>query len=301
MAIRIHNLETGTFPCVLHHGGGDALCAQGLELKRAFFALIAGPRGHFHLSKSGRPRGLQTYPLPSRPARLRRLPDLSIVTWTSYRFPGSAELSLAHHGVAIDLFHPRGRWRNIRKLRLMRDYLERIDTRYVLFLDSHDTFVTSDIAHVVDAFGKLGVRMLFQADAHDWPSSEPLRGYYDGIAPPGASLRYLCSGIFMGEVDFVKRVVDRALATEPLLEHDDQGVYKQVFREFQPDVQLDYWCELFQPIELRLELRFQQDAKAVPGPLALTASKLARFVPYRMAGWRDALLDRLRRTGRPGT
>jgi hypothetical protein len=315
--IRVRNRDTETFPCVLHHAGGDALSSYGLELKRRYFDLIGAPNRRFSFSKSGRARGLQIYRRPARRLPLRPIPKLSIVTWTSFRFPGSAELSLGALGFPLDLFRLPGPWQNIRKLRLLRDYLDRVDTDYVLFLDSHDTFVTSDLAGIVEAFRKLGCRMLFQADSHDWPPFEGTRDFYASNAEPGTPFIYLCSGVFMGEVPFVRRVVDRALVTPPLIAHDDQGVYKQIFPEFYPEAQLDYKCRLFQPltdyqdrrrpgrfdpVSLRLELVFQPGPEAIPDSLARTPVKFFRFAPYWMARRWDAARDALaslRRSAEP--
>ena len=222
MLIRIRNLDYDTYPCVLHHNGGDDLSRYGLELKRHFFDLIGEPGRRFQFSKSDRLAGVQTYRRPRPQAEIRRLPELSIVTFCSYCFPGSAELSLNHFGVGVDVVRPAGTWRNIRKLGLLQRYLDGVDSQYVLYLDSHDTFVTSDILDIVGRFEKMGCPMVFQADAHDWPESDELRPFYDSIAEKDAAFRYLCSGIFMGETAFMKRVVQRALETDPIKEHDDQ-------------------------------------------------------------------------------
>jgi len=302
--IRIRNLDYDTYPCVLHHNGGDHLSRHGLELKRRFFDLIGEPGMRLHFSKSGRLAGVQTYRRPRPQAKIRRLPELSIVTFCSYRFPGSAELSLNHFGVGVDVVRPAGTWRNIRKLGLLQSYLDGVDSQYVLYLDSHDTFVTRDILDIVGCFEKMGCPMVFQADAHDWPESDELRPFYDSIAEKHATFRYLCSGIFMGETAFVKRVVQRALETDPIKEHDDQGVYRKVFREFHPEARLDYRCELFQPltdyrhsrrplpiepVELNLELRCRLDAASAPDPKALSARKLLRASTYKLL----RILDRV--------
>jgi hypothetical protein len=314
--IRIRNLATQTSPCVLHHAGGDALSAYGLELKRRFFDLLGAPGRRFGFSKSGRSRGLQLYRRPAPRLRLRRIPNLSVVTWTSFRFPGSAQLSANALGFELDVFRTTGRWRNIRKLRLMRDYLDTVATDYLLFLDSHDTFVTSDLEGIVDSFGKLDCRLLFQADAHDWPPCERTREFYASIADPASPFGHLCSGIFIGEVPMLRRVVARALETPPLLEHDDQGVYKQVMPEFYPEARLDHACRLFQPltdyhdrrrpqrfrpIDLRLELVFEPEPADAPDPLALSPAKLLHYPRYWAARRWDSLRDAIERLSGRGS
>lgn len=308
--IRIKNLDTGTFPCVLHHNGGDSICCYGLELKRRYFELIGRPGRFFHYSKSGRAKVLQTYrrPVPRRP--LRPIPDLSIVTWTSFRFPGSAELSLASLGVKMEVIRPSEPYSNIKRIRWLRDYLDAVDTDYVMVMDSHDTFVTSDIHYVVESFRKLGCSILFQGEGNDWPPADDLRKFYDSIVPDGSPFAYLCAGIFMGEREFMKRVVDRALEIPPVRKNSDQGIYKRAFAEFHPEAQIDYECALFQsltdykhatdplrytPVELRLEIQFQPGDDPAPDPRAFATGKLLRALPYKLArGW-DALRDRVDR------
>ncbi len=310
MTIRIKNLRYDTTPCVLHHNGGASICRHGLEFKRHYFDLIGQSGRHFRYSKNGKAKVLHTCrrPLARRP--LRPIPNLSVVTWTSYRFPGSAQLSFEHFGVPMEVIRPREPYSNRKRIGWLRDYLDAVDTDYVLVMDSHDTFVTSDVHGIVDGFRALGCRMLFQAEGNDWPPADELKDYYDRLAPPDAAYAYICAGIFMGEREFMKRVVDRALETPPIREHSDQGIYKQVFREFHPEVQLDYRCQLFQPltdykhrdrpddyrpIDLCLEIRFQPDEAAAPDPKALTPAKALQWAPYRLGRWWEGLLDRFSR------
>ena len=293
--IRVRNLDFDSAPCILHHNGGDSICRYGLEFKRHFFDLIGAPGQRFDYSKNGSIKGLQSYRRPLAARALRPIPELSIVTFTSYPFPGSAELSLARLGVPLDVVHPREPYSNLRRIGWLREYLERIDDEYVLVLDSHDAFATSDVFGIVDAFRKQGCRMLFQGESLEWPRAGGVTGFYEGIAPRDSPFRYLCAGVFMGERGFVKRVLDRALGVPPLHPDDDQGVYKQVFREFHPECRIDTHCQLFQPladykhlvhperfepVELRLEICFQPDADGAPDAKALTPVKVLRGAAY---------------------
>jgi hypothetical protein len=315
MSVRIQNVDTGTYPCVFHHAGGDSLCRTGLELKRHYFDLIGEPSRRFRFSKNGRISGVESYRRPRPAATLRKLPRLSIVTFTSFRFPGSAELSLHHQGVHVDVIRPPGRWRNLRKIGLMRRYLESVDTEYVLSLDSHDAFVTEDIHGVVPAFEKLGCRMLVQADAHDWPESQTGRRFWDGIAGDHRPFRYFCGGVYIGDVAFLKRYFDLSLAAEPVLPNDDQGPYKEAFEQLHPECQLDYRCALFQsltdyhhprrpeeyePVDLNLELQYRADPAPGLASQAVTKARLSAAVPYFLGRLLDPVADRLVSRRRPG-
>jgi hypothetical protein len=312
MGLRIQNLDYGTFPCVLHHAGGDPICRSGLELKRRCFDLIGEPRRSFSFAKNWKLSALQVYRRPSALTPLRRLPQLAIVTFTSFRFPGSAELSLHHLGLEIDVVRPRAaRWDHMMKIGLMKEYLDALDTDYVLFMDSHDTFVTSDVLGIVDTFRKLDCKALFQADALDWPAHAT--EFYDRIATGDTAYRYLCSGIFMGETAFLRRVLARAVDTPPIGNYGDQAIYKQIFPEFHPEARLDYHCELFQPltdyrdprrpdrfsaVDLKLEIQYRPDREPPPdvasisprGPAALGRHLLDRLIASALTwmpeGWR---------------
>src|SRR5262245_30910411 len=312
--VRIKNADSGTYPCVFHHAGGDSICRSGLELKRRYIDLIGEPNRRFRFSKNGRVSGVETYLRPRTAATIRKLPKLSIVTFTSFRFPGSAELSLLHQGVQVDVIRPPGAWRNIRKIGLMRRYLDSVGTEYVLSLDSHDAFVTEDIHGVVQAFEKLGCRMLVQADAHNWPESEESRSFYDAIAGDHRPFRYFCGGVYIGDVAFLKRFFDISLATEPVLPNDDQGPYKEAFQKLHPECQLDYRCELFQSltdycderrpgkfeaVDLNLELQYRTGTPA-PASKAITPGKLSAALPYFLGRLLDPVADRLLSHRRPG-
>ena len=308
MSVRIRNVGTGSYPCVFHHAGGDSLCRIGLELKRHYFDAIGEPDRRFAFSKNRRVSGLEVYRRPRPAATLRRLPKLSIVTFTSFRFPGSAELSLHHLGVQVDVIRPPGRWRNLRKIALMRRYLETVETRYVLCLDSHDAFVTEDIRGIVPAFESLGCRMLVQADAHDWPEKmEANHAFFDRIAGQHQPFRFLCGGIYIGDVEFLKRYFDLSLEIEPVLPHDDQGPYKLAFERLHPDCQLDYRCGLFQsltdygdprrrdrftPVELDLELQIRTDPAAMEVAPTVTRGKLSAALPYFLGRMLDPIAGR---------
>jgi len=293
--IRVRNLDFDTTPCVLHHNGGDSICRYGLEFKRRFFELIGTPGQRFDYAKNGRIAGVQSYRRPFAAADRHPIPELSIVTFTSFRFPGSAQLSLEHLGVAIDVVHPREPYSNLRRIFWLREYLERIETEYVLVLDSHDTFVTSDLFGIVDAFRKQGSRLIFQGEAFEWPRAGEISDFYDDIAPGDSPFRYLCAGIMMGEREFLKRVLERACRLDPLHPNDDQGVYKQVFREFHPECSIDTHCRLFQsltdykhpdhperfePVDLNLEISFCPDPDAAADPKALAPGKVLRGASY---------------------
>jgi len=309
MSVRIKNVATGSYPCVFHHAGGDSLCRIGLELKRHYFEAIGDPGRSFAFAKNRRVSGLEVYRLPRPAATLRRLPKLSIVTFTSFRFPGSAEISLNHLGVQVDVIRPPGRWRNLRKIGLMRRYLETVETEYVLCLDSHDTFATEDIRGIVPAFESMGCRMLVQADGHDWPEKmETNHAFFERIAGEHHPFRYLCGGIYIGDVGFLKRYFDLSLEIDPILPNDDQGPYKIAFEKLHPDCQLDYRCELFQsltdygdprrrdrftPVDLDLELQIRPCAASAGAAARVTRGKLAAALPYFAGRLRDAVADRL--------
>jgi hypothetical protein len=304
--VRVHNLDTDSNPCVLHHNGGDSICRYGLEFKRHFFDLLAEPGQRFDYSKNGSLKRLQSYGRPAACPTLDRIPKLSIVTFTSFRFPGSAELSCHAVGLHMDVVHPRGPYSNQRRIGWLREYLDTVDTDYVLVMDSHDTFVTSDIRGILPVFQKQDCRLLFQAEAFDWPPGE-LRDFYDSVAPEGAVFPYLCAGIFMGEREFMKRVLDRALVTASIRANSDQGVYKRVFPEFHPEARLDYHCQVFQPltdykhpddpqrfrpVDLNLELSFRPAPESGPDPKNLTLQKLGRGLPYLLARRLEKLRQR---------
>lgn len=189
----------------------------------------------------------------SPPQALGAHPGVTILTWNNgHPGMGLFERSLDHLGIPCLVLgqgvHP---WVNSRhKPLLTAEALEKIDTEYVMGVDSRDAILTASPDRIVrELESEFACSLVFSADRMNWPNLKRFRTFEDAL--PGArqsDFRYLNSGAFIGKVDFCREFFRRAAHTAPAPEapEADQGIFKQVFQEFHPSVQLDYRCAIFQ-------------------------------------------------------
>ncbi len=181
------------------------------------------------------------------------IPDLTILTWNNGNAGmGLFERSLDHLGIPCLILgagiHP---WVNGRhKPSLTAEAVERIDTEYVMGVDSRDAILTGAPARILAELKReFDCDLVFSADRMNWPNLKRFRSFENAL--PGAresEFRYLNSGAFIGKTGFCREFFGKAARTAPAPEapETDQGIFKQVFQEFYPRVQLDYRCALFQ-------------------------------------------------------
>jgi hypothetical protein len=152
---------------------------------------------------------------------------------------------------------PPGPWKNIYKLEMFRSGLALTrPIRYVMGLDAHDVLV-GDLSRTYQEFdGLSGVKMLIGAEKSFFPigghpykrALPPFKEFQEELAP-NTAYRYLNSGCWIGEHEFVIEFFDRCLELakgEYQAFEDDQAIFHVAFAEMWPRVVLDYSCTIFQ-------------------------------------------------------
>lgn len=229
MGVTVINSAFQTRPIVIHAHGYHSYKPYWQPIKEKFFALP--------------------------PRRIGPIQELTIITWNNGGpAMGVLEKSLDHLGVPYVVMgagiHP---WINSQhKLQLTVAALATIRTAYVLGVDSRDAIVIDDPYLLVERFTRqFSCELLFSADLINWPTLSRFEKFEAVLPEARASrFRYLNSGMWIGKTEFCRAFFDAALNVPPVPEEpsSDQGIYKQMFPDYYPRLQLDYRCALFQNI-----------------------------------------------------
>lgn len=228
MSIRLTNRLFGTHPIVAHSPG-----PRGPDWARLENAVL------------------------SAPARKCRCDDLSILTWNNGSRPdkpnGVFERSVARLGLTAQVLGEGvSPWRNIFKLRLTAEALQKIDTPYVLGADSGDVVLCDDPALLVERFRQHYTcdLLLNATGSRCWPELPDFVRFEKSLprAKVAQGRHWLNSGVWIGKTEFCREFFAR-LADEPPIagyEYSDQAIFKQTWPAWYPRVQLDYLSHLFQ-------------------------------------------------------
>ena len=171
------------------------------------------------------------------------------------------------------------------KIKKTKEYLELVDTKYIMGLDATDIIVSSDSDgkatlwyDIKECFKSFNCKLVYNAEKLNWPSSEGVGTYIEEDGMNGSLLRKLKeteefeeriykeligsdfyrfnSGAFIGYTDFTKEFYNTVWNryVEPHYEKGedegffggDQGFLRIAQKEFFPDVTIDCNCRLFQ-------------------------------------------------------
>ena len=172
------------------------------------------------------------------------------------------------------------------KIKKTKEYLEKIDTAYVMGLDSTDIIVSTDIEgqktlwyDIIETFKKCNCKLMYNAEKLNWPSSnghgtnikeedgrngnllkalvktEKLEEeIYKDFA--GSNFFRMNSGAFIGYTDFTKTFYNDLWDNYASTHYDggtdenffggDQGFIRIMQDKYFPDVRADCHCEIFQ-------------------------------------------------------
>jgi hypothetical protein len=225
----VTNMQFDSRPIVIHAHGGHQHKPQWQSIRDRFFA--------------------------SQVCSVGELNRLTILTCNNgHPGMGLLEKSLDHWGVTYQIA---GRgiksWTNsIHKPSSLSEAMRTIETEYTLYADSRDSIVVDDPNLAVERFeSQFNCNLLFGADRLNWPPLKEFKQFEDSVAPPRAKdFRYLNGGMWIGRTVFCRQFFHQATKTEPLEEspESEQGILKQLFQRYHPQVSLDYECAIFQNI-----------------------------------------------------
>ncbi|MEW6280879.1 MAG: glycosyltransferase domain-containing protein [Candidatus Eremiobacterota bacterium] len=211
---------------------------------------------HAHGSHSFKP---QWPPIRERlfrdpPATFRPCADLTVITCNNgHESMGLFERSLERAGLSCTVLgqgvEP---WVNSRnKPPLLLEAALAATTPYLLYADSRDAVLIDDPARAVEVFRATGCGLLFGGDRMSWPALPAFRRFEQGLdGARDSDFRYLNGGTWIGRREFVVEFFREACRTPPVPEapESEQGILRQLFPRFYPEVRLDYRCQVFQNV-----------------------------------------------------
>jgi hypothetical protein len=170
------------------------------------------------------------------------------------------ECSLEYLGIhdLVILTDDRLPWRNTFKIEMINQYLDKCQTKYILYCDAIDVIFINSPENALNIFKNANCKMLFM-------SSQSTDGYtcmpdvYEWAKLLNAS-QFLNSGVWIGETQFVKQVFTSAarfinphgttmdeyrnyLRSNPKnfpIGAQDQDIFRYIQPEFYPDLKVDY-------------------------------------------------------------
>lgn len=125
------------------------------------------------------------------------------------------------------------------KVTLLRDFIKKLPDDFILlFTDCYDILYNDTLSSIGNKFRKLGHKVIFAAERDIWPDSSIANSFPATNSP----YKYLNSGVFIGEVGELKRMLNDSIANNA----DDQLYYQHLFLSDKFDVVLDTNCHIFQ-------------------------------------------------------
>lgn len=227
--MNLTNTIFNTTPAVIHAHGSHQHKPNWKPIRTAFFN---SPKCHFG-----------------------PCPDLTIITCNNgHQSMGIAEQSLDHLGVPYQVYGQEiETWINSQhKPRVLYQALNQIHTEFTLYLDSRDAIIIDNPQIILERFkNNFDCDLLFGADRINWPNVKEFQKFEHRVNPiKGNDFCYFNGGTWMGRTDFCRLFFEDALNTKPAPEapESEQGILKQLFPKYHPQVNLDYRCEIFQNI-----------------------------------------------------
>ena len=141
-------------------------------------------------------------------------------------------------------------WKNTDKITLLKNFLNKVKTKYVLVLDADDVLIIGDLSNIIRDFEDQSCEVLFNASNFFYPENED--GFYkkkeenivDGF------FNHLNSGCLIGRTEFVYELYKMASCykddvTEKYY-YSDQIILKKFYVDLYPKIKIDHMCLIFQ-------------------------------------------------------
>ena len=250
--IKIKNKRFNTCPIVFHHPGnvgGPNNIFGIIKIKKMLFSILGKNSSEYFCGR----KEVINYKVPAIQMESSRKTKelLTVVTITNLDEPGSAPRSLRAFGVNCRILGREVKdWKNVEKIKFLKRELSSISTKYIMLLDSDDTFVVDGLDRVIEKIESMPeCRLLMNAAQNFWPPIlHRVGNSYEFCNRIGnekkTNHRYVNSGVFIAEVEFLKEILEEKIDNP--YKDGDQGLFCLLYQKFYPAFQLDYYCEVFQ-------------------------------------------------------
>lgn len=182
--------------------------------------------------------------------------DMTIITFNSSengydengyneKILGTFEKSLDRCGCEYTVLRSLGKWKNINKIHLLKNFLPSIKTKYILVSDSSDVVILRGLETFIEDFNKFNKKAIFNAEKIIWPPD--LDSSIKKFEEKKHSGHYLNAGLWVGELEFAKKILASSVPLKiGQYENSEQRFYKHAYKNFNNQMGIDIKCELFQ-------------------------------------------------------
>lgn len=204
------------------------------------------------------------------------VPDnYTLITWNT-KETSHLQDSLDHLGVDYHLLsYPQDEWINTKKIDLTYNFLDKVETKYLIGIDALDAIVLDDPQKIVDRFKSKDCKMLFNATVVSYPDyreDSKISQLVDRSCTRiediefhknikiNSPFKYLNAGAWIADTDFCKKFYKRVLEKDALLREIFEVNPEEQFQDYIEseqlrirlaavtfdEVEIDYKCEIFQ-------------------------------------------------------
>jgi hypothetical protein len=138
-------------------------------------------------------------------------------------------------------------WSNFVKIKLIHDYLDKIQTKYVLFCDNLDVLIAKNLENLINDFQSFNCEWLFGAEEGIYPLDVENYRLQQKISGK-KRYEFLNSGLWIGNTEFIKKTFEEYIILQkpkPTAVNSDQYVYTKCYLEYFPKIQIDFDCKIF--------------------------------------------------------
>ncbi|KKM05780.1 hypothetical protein LCGC14_1750620 [marine sediment metagenome] len=191
------------------------------------------------------------YPIPKKSKTTNPMANkLTILMVSNLKEYGSAARCLEYYGIPyvvigkdIPVFQGQ------EKLKKIIEFIPSVKTEYFMLLDSDDIFIVDGFEEIINTYERrLDCKMLFNAEGWSFPKGEnELKQFEESVAPKDNPFKYLNSGAWISNTEFLHSIYDTLLEVDSK-RAIDQSVFKELYKIFYPQIKIDYGCEYFQSV-----------------------------------------------------
>lgn len=201
----------------------------------------------------------------SKNAKSRQPADTEIVLCTN-KVDSEAETCLKSCGMNYTILGRDIRdWRNAYKINLIFEHIKTCNSKQILYIDSFDSILVSDICICDKILSEKKCKMIFGSETEFYPRCPSLYEVemFEKTISPNEYFA-LNSGCWVGETAFLRTILDDMVEIEiGISEHlkknkghiderritnSDQFRWHIAYKKHYPKIQLDHYCKLFQNI-----------------------------------------------------
>lgn len=139
-------------------------------------------------------------------------------------------------------------WKNTLKISLLKEFLLKIKTNFVLVLDAEDVIISNEISKIIEKFKKFNCKVLYNASSCIYPNEN----FYSSLEKNMVKKLFchLNSGCFIGYTGYCQKLYSDIFSYEDNITkkhyYSDQIKVKKFYTERHPEIQIDSECKIFQ-------------------------------------------------------